>query len=159
MSCLFRSSFYLGHLHIFLAINVTRSNGRRMGWVYSVTEADGKPIDSRESQRGWLGRGKIEDFTWKGCSTSLGSYRVRTLSVAMPGLNTGKPLSPVVVMDPGEPLMAKAPILGQRRQRGRQAGHQEHHHAGIVRSSAWHGPSRRLPLYSGGVIDPDVLWS
>ncbi|EUA15947.1 4Fe-4S dicluster domain protein [Mycobacterium xenopi 4042] len=89
----------------------------------------------------------------------------------MPGLNTGKPLNPkLLIMDLRDHWMAKAPyILGQK-EASAEGGYIESAAARppCARVRVW--PSARLgpeqanrPLVGtaeqGGVIDPDVLWS
>lgn len=141
-----------------------------MGWARCCRSADGKPIDfENPSEDAVFGRGKIEDFTWKGMLDFATCTECGRCQSQCPAWNTGKPLSPkLVIMDLRDHWMAKAPyILGQKdASAGGEAGHQEHHHvpeSGFGRVPG-HGPEQATrPLVGteeqGGVIDPDVLWS
>ena len=76
------------HLHIFLApINVTfKRLPDGLGPLLPV-ESDGKPVDfENPPDDAEFGRGKIEDFTWKGMLDFATLPRVRALPVAMFGL-------------------------------------------------------------------------
>ena len=66
-----------------------------------------------------FGRGKVEDFTWKGMLDFATCTECGRCQSQCPAWNTGKPLSPkLVIMDLRDHLFAKAPyLLG--RQRGR----------------------------------------
>ena len=59
-----------------------------------------------------FGRGKIEDFTWKGMLDFATCTECGRCQSQCPAWNTGKPLSPkLVIMDLRDHLMAKAPYL------------------------------------------------
>lgn len=64
-------------------------------------EADGKPIDfENPSEDAVFGRGKIEDFTWKGMLDFATCTECGRCQSQCPAWNTGKPLSPkLVIMD------------------------------------------------------------
>ena len=163
------------HLHIFLApINVTFKrlpNG--LGPLLPI-EADGKPIDfENPPDDATFGRGKIEDFTWKGNLDFATCTECGRCQSQCPAWNTGKPLSPkLVIMDLRDHWMAKAPyILGEKNAEpleglDLETAHEEGHHvpeSGFGRVPG-HGPEQASrPLVGtaeqGGVIDPDVLWS
>ena len=124
-----------------------------------------------------LGRGKIEDFTWKGYLDFTTCTECGRCQSQCPAWNTGKPLSPkLVIMDLRDHLFAKAPyILGDKDSREPRRGpgpgtaltrkHASHACPSPASSgSRVPGPSRpparsSAPLEQGGVIDPDVLWS
>jgi Fe-S oxidoreductase len=170
------------HLHIFLApINVIFKrlpNG--LGPLLPM-ESDGKPIDfENPPDDAVFGRGKIEDFTWKGMLDFATCTECGRCQSQCPAWNTGKPLSPkLVIMDLRDHWMAKAPyILGEKETalestpeggigdelRGEK--HAEEHHVpesgfGRVMGSGPEQANRPLvgTLEQGGVIDPDVLWS
>jgi Fe-S oxidoreductase len=167
------------HLHIFLApINVTFKrlpNG--LGPLLPVEAAvDGKakPIDfENPPDDAEFGRGKIEDFTWKGNLDFATCTECGRCQSQCPAWNTGKPLSPkLVIMDLRDHWMAKAPyILGEKKAEpleglDLETVHEEGHHvpeSGFGRVPG-HGPEQvARPLVGtaeqGGVIDPDVLWS
>lgn len=170
------------HLHIFLApINVVfKRLPDGLGPLLPV-EADGKPIDfENPPDDAEFGRGKIEDFTWKGMLDFATCTECGRCQSQCPAWNTGKPLSPkLVIMDLRDHWMAKAPyILGEKETplestpegglgddlRGEK--HAEEHHVpesgfGRVLGSGPEQASRPLvgTVEQGGVIDPDVLWS
>ncbi|MGV0790612.1 heterodisulfide reductase-related iron-sulfur binding cluster [Mycolicibacterium sp. XJ1819] len=170
------------HLHIGLApINVTfKRLPDGLGPLLPV-EYDGKPIDFEDPpEDAVLGRGKIEDFTWKAYLDFTTCTECGRCQSQCPAWNTGKPLSPkLVIMDLRDHMFAKAPyILGDKEsplentpeggvgEELRGEKHAEEHHVpesgfGRVLGS---GPAQATrPLVGtaeqGGVIDPDVLWS
>ncbi|HEY2085231.1 MAG TPA: (Fe-S)-binding protein [Mycobacterium sp.] len=170
------------HLHIFLApINVTfKRLPDGLGPLLPI-EADGKPVDfENPPEDAIFGRGKIEDFTWKGNLDFATCTECGRCQSQCPAWNTGKPLSPkLVIMDLRDHWMAKAPyILGEKEsalQSTPEGGLSEdlvgekeadQHHvpeSGFGRITG-SGPAQAArPLVGtaeqGGVIDPDVLWS
>jgi Fe-S oxidoreductase len=163
------------HLHIFLApINVTfKRLPDGLGPLLPI-EANGKPIDfENPPDDANFGRGKIEDFTWKGNLDFATCTECGRCQSQCPAWNTGKPLSPkLVIMDLRDHWMAKAPyILGEKKAEpleglDLETVHEEGHHvpeSGFGRVPG-HGPEQAArPLVGtaeqGGVIDPDVLWS
>ncbi|HXO82711.1 MAG TPA: 4Fe-4S dicluster domain-containing protein [Mycobacterium sp.] len=163
------------HLHIFLApINVTfKRLPDGLGPLLPI-EANGKPIDfENPPDDANFGRGKIEDFTWKGNLDFATCTECGRCQSQCPAWNTGKPLSPkLVIMDLRDHWMAKAPyILGEKKTEpleglDLETVHEEGHHvpeSGFGRVPG-HGPEQAArPLVGtaeqGGVIDPDVLWS
>ncbi len=173
------------HLHIGLApVNVTfkrMPNG--LGPLLPV-EYDGKPIDFEDpAEDAVLGRGKIEDFTWKGYLDMTTCTECGRCQSQCPAWNTGKPLSPkLVIMNLRDHLFAKAPyILGDKEtplentpvggvgEELRGEKHSEEHSHEHVPESGFErimgsGPEQATrplvgTLEQGGVIDPDVLWS
>src|SRR3984957_14345208 len=163
------------HLHIFLApINVTfKRLPDGLGPLLPV-ESNGKPIDfENPPDDAEFGRGKIEDFTWKGMLDFATCTECGRCQSQCPAWNTGKPLSPkLVIMDLRDHWMAKAPyLLGEKSAEpleglDLETVHEEGHHvpeSGFGRVPG-HGPEQaNRPLVGtaeqGGVIDPDVLWS
>ena len=162
------------HLHIGLApINVTfKRLPDGLGPLLPM-EFEGKPIDFEDpAEDATLGRGKIEDFTWKGYLDMATCTECGRCQSQCPAWNTGKPLSPkLVIMDLRDHLFAKAPyIIGGKSTPleglDMETVHEEGHHVpesgfGRVPGS---GPEQAVrPLVGtaeqGGVIDPDVLWS
>jgi Fe-S oxidoreductase len=173
------------HLHIFLApINVTFKrlpNG--LGPLLPV-ESKGVPVDFEDpAEDAVLGRGKIEDFTWKGMLDFATCTECGRCQSQCPAWNTGKPLSPkLVIMDLRDHWMAKAPyLLGDKPVPGDESvGEQletveggfietkydEEHHvpeSGFGRVPADSPLQATRPLVGTaeqkGLIDPDVLWS
>ncbi|HXY67024.1 MAG TPA: (Fe-S)-binding protein [Mycobacterium sp.] len=163
------------HLHIFLApINVVfKRLPDGLGQLLPV-ESGGKPIDfENPPDDAEFGRGKIEDFTWKGMLDFATCTECGRCQSQCPAWNTGKPLSPkLVIMDLRDHWMAKAPyLLGEKNAEpleglDLETVEEEGHHvpeSGFGRVPG-HGPEQAArPLVGtaeqGGVIDPDVLWS
>lgn len=173
------------HLHIGLApINVTfkrMPNG--LGPLLPV-ESKGELVDFEDpAEDAVLGRGKIEDFTWKGYLDMTTCTECGRCQSQCPAWNTGKPLSPkLVIMNLRDHMFAKAPyILGDKETplentpegglgeelRGEKKS-EEHAHEHVPESGferiMGSGPDQALrplvgTLEQGGVIDPDVLWS
>jgi Fe-S oxidoreductase len=170
------------HLHIGLApINVTFKrlpNG--LGPLLPM-ESKGVPIDFEDpAEDAVFGRGKIEDFTWKGYLDFTTCTECGRCQSQCPAWNTGKPLSPkLVIMNLRDHLFAKAPyILGDKETPlentpegglGEELGgekHDEEHHvpeSGFERVMGSGPLQATRPLVGTveqlGVIDPDVLWS
>ncbi|OMC47849.1 FeS-binding protein [Mycobacterium sp. IS-2888] len=163
------------HLHIFLApINVVfKRLPDGLGPLLPV-ESGGEPIDfENPPDDAEFGRGKIEDFTWKGMLDFATCTECGRCQSQCPAWNTGKPLSPkLVIMDLRDHWMAKAPyLLGEKTAEpleglDLETVEEEGHHvpeSGFGRVPG-HGPEQASrPLVGtaeqGGVIDPDVLWS
>ncbi len=144
---------YSKHLHIFLApFNVAFS--RRPDALgpllpmYSGTEQ----IDFEDpGEDDIFGRGKVEDFTWKGLLDFATCTECGRCQSQCPAWNTEKPLSPkLLIMDLRDHAFAKAPyLLAAEDERGALPE--------AVRAEA-ERPLVDL-LENGGVITPDVLWS
>jgi Fe-S oxidoreductase len=162
------------HLHIATApLNVlTKREPDGLGPLLPVTDGEGEPIDFADvenlSEDTVFGRGKIEDFSWKGYLDFATCTECGRCQSQCPAWNTGKPLSPkLVIMDLRDHLFAKAPYLigGQVVPTDASAEGREGHvpEAGFPRVEG-SGPDQAVrplvgDLASGGVIDPDVLWS
>ena len=109
---------YSKHLHIATApINVYfKRLPKALGALPPSTDAAGKPIDFMDvenlSEDTVFGRGKIEDFTWKGYLDFVTCTECGRCQSQCPAWHTGKPLSPkLVIMDLRDHLFAKAPYL------------------------------------------------
>jgi Fe-S oxidoreductase len=146
---------YSKHLHIALApVNVLysrRPNG--LGPLQPMRSA-GKVLDFEEADPDTdiFGRGKIEDFTWKGLLDMATCTECGRCQSQCPAWVTGKPLSPkMVILDLRDHALAKAPwvMAGSDEERDKLPED--------VKAEA------ERPLVGGaeshGVIDPDVLWS
>ncbi|CAA0108029.1 putative iron-sulfur-binding oxidoreductase FadF [Mycolicibacterium vanbaalenii] len=173
------------HLHIGLApINVTFKrlpNG--MGPLLPV-ESNGEIVDFEDpAEDAVLGRGKIEDFTWKGFLDMTTCTECGRCQSQCPAWNTGKPLSPkLVIMNLRDHMFAKAPYFldgkesplentpeGGLGEEIRGEKHDEKHSHDHVPESGFERIPADSPLQAtrplvgtleeGGVIDPDVLWS
>ncbi|MGH3611195.1 MAG: heterodisulfide reductase-related iron-sulfur binding cluster [Pseudonocardia sp.] len=175
---------YSKHLHIITApINVSAKRLPKALGPLPAMESAGKPIDFEDpGEDDVFGRGKVEDFTWKGMLDFATCTECGRCQSQCPAWNTGKPLSPkLVIMDLRDHLLAKAPyIIGGRTVPDNGAGPEEgaidfaaagnghSARAGVpesgferVRGSGPEQATRPLvgTLEAGGVIDPDVLWS
>ncbi len=173
------------HLHIGLApVNVTfKRMPDGLGPLLPV-EYNGERIDFEDPpEDAILGRGKIEDFTWKAYLDMTTCTECGRCQSQCPAWNTGKPLSPkLVIMNLRDHLFAKAPyILGDKEtplentpeggvgeDLGREKHDEEHSHDHVPESGferiLGSGPEQATrplvgTLEQGGVIDPDVLWS
>ncbi|AEV71974.1 Fe-S oxidoreductase [Mycolicibacterium rhodesiae NBB3] len=173
------------HLHIGLApVNVTfKRMPDGLGPLLPV-EYDGERVDFEDpAEDAILGRGKIEDFTWKAYLDMTTCTECGRCQSQCPAWNTGKPLSPkLVIMNLRDHLFAKAPyILGDKEsplentpegglgEEVRGEKHSEEHSHEHVPESGFErimgsGPEQATrplvgTLEQGGVIDPDVLWS
>ena len=172
------------HLHIGLApLNVTFKRLPNALGPLLPMESKGVPIDFEDpAEDAVLGRGKIEDFTWKGYLDFTTCTECGRCQSQCPAWNTGKPLSPkLVIMNLRDHLFAKAPyILGDketarwRTRRKAMSGEGNCAMRSTPRSmrsrspasSGYSAPAREQatrPLVGTaeqlGVIDPDVLWS
>ncbi len=105
------------HLHIGLApINVTfKRLPDGLGPLLPM-EYKGEPIDFEDpAEDAVFGRGKIEDFTWKGYLDFTTCTECGRCQSQCPAWNTGKPLSPkLVIMNLRDHLFAKAPYILER---------------------------------------------
>ena len=170
---------YSKHLHIFVApINVlTKREPNALGPLQPMM-VDGKPIDFENldelDEDTAFGRGKIEDFTWKGMLDMATCTECGRCQDQCPAWNTGKPLSPkLVIMDLRDHLFAKGPALlgagGAAATEVKEAVDESAHaHHGVPESGFGRlttpgQPQVDRPLVGTeaqlGVIDPDVLWS
>jgi Fe-S oxidoreductase len=175
---------YSKHLHIGLApINVTTKRLPDGLGPLLPMESGGKPIDFEDpNEDDVFGRGKIEDFTWKGMLDFATCTECGRCQSQCPAWNTGKPLSPkLVIMDLRDHLFAKAPYILDGTDGDQDAGDNTPVDAGLIETSGraqGHGavPESGFPRVTssgpaqatrplvgtaeqGGVIDPDVLWS
>ncbi len=169
---------YSKHLHIGTApLNVlTKREPDGLGPLLPVSDDDGKAIDFSDvenlSEDTVFGKGKIEDFSWKGYLDFATCTECGRCQSQCPAWNTGKPLSPkLVIMNLRDHLFAKAPyIFGQEVPEGAEPNFTDeglHGHGvpedGYARIEGSTIEQALRPLVgdaeSGGVIDPDVLWS
>ncbi|MDP9219997.1 MAG: (Fe-S)-binding protein, partial [Actinomycetota bacterium] len=112
---------------------------------------DGKPVDFEAIEEldedATLGVATITDFTWKGLLDFTTCTECGRCQSQCPAWNTEKPLSPkLLIMGLRDHAYAQAPYLTA---------------AGRAASETTAGPEPvDVPLVqSGGVVDPDVLWS
>jgi Fe-S oxidoreductase len=174
---------YSKHLHIGAALfNVAAKRQPKALGALLPMESNGKPVDFEDpGEDDIFGRGKIEDFSWKGMLDLATCTECGRCQSQCPAWNTGKPLSPkIVIMDLRDHLFAKAPyILANGSGSAEPAempadaleaagGDHANGHHGVPESGFGRIPSagaaqNARPLVGtadeGGVIDPDVLWS
>jgi Fe-S oxidoreductase len=160
------------HLHIALApINVATKRVPQGLGALQPMESGGKPVNFEDpGEDDVFGRGKIEDFTWKGMLDFATCTECGRCQSQCPAWNTAKPLSPkLVIMDLRDHLFAKAPYLIGGKTVPENASIEGAPHGHGVPESGFprvigSGPEQAVrPLVGtielGGVIDPDVLWS
>ncbi len=129
---------YSKHLHIFLApINVATSRRpRALGALASTPDMSMENIG--EDDEVVFGAGRIEDFSWKQLLDLATCTECGRCQSQCPAWNTGKPLSPkLLIMGLRDNLFAEADRV---RARNRAAGVD-------------------VPTLVPSVIEPDVLWS
>ncbi len=129
---------YSKHLHIFLApINVAASRRpRALGALASTPDMTLEDVG--EDDEPVFGAGRIEDFSWKQMLDMATCTECGRCQSQCPAWNTGKPLSPkILIMDLRDNLFANADRVMAR---NREAG-------------------QEVESLIGSVIDPDVLWS
>ncbi len=142
------------HMHIFLApVNVALARRPRALGALLPVHSGGKRVDFDDpGEDDLMGRGKIEDFTWKGLLDFATCTECGRCQSVCPAWNTGKALSPkLVVMALRDHALAKAPCLLAASDEERAALPAE------VRAEG------ERPLVAspedGGVIDPAALWA
>ncbi|NMO52890.1 4Fe-4S dicluster domain-containing protein [Actinoplanes sp. TBRC 11911] len=142
---------YSKHLHIFLApFNVAFSRRPRALGALLPVYSGGQEVDFEDpGEDDKIGRGVIEDFTWKGLLDFGTCTECGRCQSQCPAWNTDKPLSPkLLIMGLRDHAAAKAPYL--------LAADKD----GLPRDVL---AEAERPLIGtadeGGVIDPDVLWS
>jgi Fe-S oxidoreductase len=146
---------YSKHLHIALApVNVLFSRRPDGLGALQPMRSNGKVLDFEEADpdADVFGRGKIEDFTWKGLLDMATCTECGRCQSQCPAWATGKPLSPkTLIMDLRDHALAKAPWLLAGSDQERAALPDD------VKEEA----ARPLvgDAAAGGVIDPDVLWA
>jgi Fe-S oxidoreductase len=146
---------YSKHLHIALApLNVLFSRRPNGLGALQPMRSGGKVLDFEEADPDTdiFGRGKIEDFTWKGMLDMATCTECGRCQSQCPAWATGKPLSPkMLILDLRDHAFAKAPYLlagsDEAREKLPDAVKAEAERPIVGDSSA------------NGVIDPDVLWS
>lgn len=176
---------YSKHLHIFIApVNVSAKRLPKALGPVQPLEHEGTPIDFEDPpEEASFGRGKIEDFTWKGMLDFATCTECGRCQSQCPAWNTGKPLSPkLLIMDLRDHMFAKAPYMiggktasvgaGPDEGAATQAGENDDGHgsgshgvpeSGFERHRGSDDTQATRPLVGTaqelGVIDPEVLWS
>jgi Fe-S oxidoreductase len=164
------------HLHIFMApINVATSRRPNALGPLLPMYSGAEKIDFEDpADDAVFGRGRIEDFTWKGNLDMATCTECGRCQSQCPAWNTGKPLSPkLMVMNLRDHLFAKAPYI--------LAGGEEADEAALAKVPAAAQAEVDRPLvgeregdphretdgydaaghrsHEGAVIDADALWS
>ncbi|NKY85634.1 heterodisulfide reductase-related iron-sulfur binding cluster [Nocardia veterana] len=155
--------------------------------IYFKREADGgvalgaaKPMMSKgraldmenvDPDTDTLGAGRIEDFSWKGWLDFTTCTECGRCQSQCPAWNTGKPLSPkLLIMSLRDHGAAKAPYLlagGRKDMGGDEVGlvdaEGKPNEAALAKISEAAKAEAERPLVGGedvnGIIDPEVLWS
>ncbi|HTJ39780.1 MAG TPA: (Fe-S)-binding protein [Dactylosporangium sp.] len=142
------------HLHIGLApLNVLFSRRPRALGPLLPVHSGGVPVDFEDpGEDDRIGRGAVEDFTWKGLLDFGTCTECGRCQSQCPAWHTDKPLNPkLVIMGLRDHALAKAPYLLAGSEQARAALPRD-----VLAEAA-------RPLVGtaedGGVIDPDVLWS
>ncbi len=145
---------YSKHLHIITAVlNVAFSRRPNALGPLLPVHSGGAPVDfENPGEEDLMGRGAIEDFTWKGMLDFSACTECGRCQSQCPAWNTDKPLSPkLLVMGLRDHAIAKAPYLLAADEAARAALPE------ATRAEA------ERPLVgdaeANGVIDPDVLWA
>jgi Fe-S oxidoreductase len=144
---------YSKHLHIFLApINVATSRRpRALGPLYNTPDMDMENI----SEDTVFGAGHIEDLTWKQLLDTLTCTECGRCQDACPAWNTGKPLSPkLVIMGLRDNLFENSRrLLKTNGKAGSTAD------GSAPDGTAGDGGAADVPSLVPHTIEPDVLWS
>ncbi|WP_394614908.1 (Fe-S)-binding protein [Lentzea sp. JNUCC 0626] len=133
----------------------------------------GKVLDLEEADpdKDVFGVGKVEDFTWKGVLDFSTCTECGRCQSQCPAWNTGKPLSPkLVITQLRDHMYAKAPYLlagGSKDMAGDEVGLTEDKYEDYKKRlesiDVLAMAEAERPLIGGpdelGVIDPEVLWS
>jgi Fe-S oxidoreductase len=149
---------------IVISLNITM--GVALGAARPIMSA-GKPLDFEEAdpEKDSFGAGRVEDFSWKGWLDFTTCTECGRCQSQCPAWNTGKPLSPKLLITSLRD--AKAPYLlagGSTDTAGEEVGITGEDAAArlaAIPAAARQEATRPLigDLISLGVIDPDVLWS
>ena len=145
---------YSKHLHIFLApINVVTSRRpRALGPLYNTPDMDMENIDEDTV----FGAGHIEDLSWKQLLDTLTCTECGRCQDACPAWNTGKPLSPkLLIMGLRDNLFESAPRLVGPLPSPASNGNGTAADAAAARAAA----KADAPTLVPHTIQPDVLWS
>jgi Fe-S oxidoreductase len=168
---------YSKHLHIALApFNVAFSRRPNALGPMLPMYSGGQPIDFEDpGEDDVFGRGKVEDFTWKGLLDFSTCTECGRCQSQCPAWNTGKPLSPkLLIMALRDNAFAQAPyLIGQKHPEYLASTGGAHPAVPVDLADFPQGvqDAAARPLVGpteyddnghdigGGVIDPDVLWS
>ncbi|MEV6374094.1 (Fe-S)-binding protein [Micromonospora musae] len=155
---------FLAFFNIFFKREPAKAAGSGLGALRPMT-SNGKPLDFEEAdpEKDQFGVAQVEQFTWKGLLDFSTCTECGRCQSQCPAWNTGKPLSPkLLVLSLRDHAYAKAPYLlagggkdltGEEKATAAQLAHVD------VLALAEADKPLIGTAESGGVIDPDVLWS
>ena len=155
---------YSKHLHIFMApVNVLASRQpRALGPLYNTPDMDMENVDEDTV----FGAGHIEDLSWKQLLDTFSCTECGRCQEACPAWNTGKPLSPkLVIMGLRDSLFESGPrLLGTNLgadsgSEGSGDGSAEGSDRAAALVAAKAKAKAEAPTLVPGTIDSDVLWS
>ena len=155
---------FVAFFNIFFKRDPAKKAGSGLGALRPMMSG-GKPLDFEEAdpEKDQFGVAQVEQFTWKGLLDFTTCTECGRCQSQCPAWNTGKPLSPkLLVLSLRDHLYAKAPYLlagGGKDLTGEEKATPEQ----LAKVDALALAEADRPLIgdaaSGGVIDPDVLWS
>ena len=128
--------------------------------------SDGKPLDFEEAdpEKDLFGVAQVEHFTWKGLLDFSTCTECGRCQSQCPAWNTGKPLSPkLLILSPARPRVRQGAVPAGRRRQGPDRRGEGHARSSSRSVDVLALAEADRPLIGdaedGGVIDPDVLWS
>ena len=146
---------YSKHLHIFMApVNVLASRRpRALGPLYNTPDMDMENVDEDTV----FGAGHVEDLSWKNLLDTLTCTECGRCQDACPAWNTGKPLSPkLLIMGLRDNLFESAPRLVGT---GIDCEGKESGDGGTDLVAARAAAKAEAPTLVPSTIADDVLWS
>jgi len=151
---------YSKHLHIVMApVNVLASRRpRALGPLWNTPDMDIENV----SEDTVFGAGHIEDLTWKQLLDTLSCTECGRCQDACPAWNTGKPLSPkLVIMGLRDNLFESAPRLvgAAVAHPGGAGGSGDGSGGDVDHAAARQQAKAEAPTLVPHTIEPDVLWS
>ncbi|MEU7715218.1 (Fe-S)-binding protein [Micromonospora chalcea] len=155
---------FLAFPNIFFKRDPEKPAGSGLGPLRPMT-SEGKPLDFEEAdpEKDQFGVAQVEQFSWKGLLDFSTCTECGRCQSQCPAWNTGKPLSPkLLVLSLRDHAYAKAPYLlagGGKDLTGEEKATQEQLAGVDVLAMAEADRPLIGTAESGGVIDPDVLWS
>ena len=149
---------YSKHLHIFMApVNVVASRRpRALGALYHTPDMDMEHV----TEDTVFGAGHIEDLSWKNLLDTLTCTECGRCQDACPAWNTGKPLSPkLLIMGLRDNLFESAPRLVGTSFDFEGVGSDGAADSAAALANARAKAKAEAPTLVPDTIAPDVLWS
>ncbi|GAB4076622.1 (Fe-S)-binding protein [Nostocoides australiense] len=158
---------YSKHLHILASLpNVAYARRPRALGAALPVYSNGKEVDFEDpGEDDLMGVGKIEDFTWKGLLDFATCTECGRCQSQCPAWNTGKPLSPkVLMMGLRDHALAKAPYLTASEEARESLPDDVKALAEVpLVGATGYAEDNPLGAYTAtgpdAVIDSDVIWS